>query len=243
MNSDQSIQSRIRTMLIGLIWLWFVAYTLWLAPLDQPETFPIVQKLVTFQATGVNAYLFAIFWLMGVWPMIFACLMFIDCREQGMPGFLYFIAANATGVLGLVPYLLIRDRNQTSDAPKSKWIKILEEHRTGFVLSLITICVLGYVWLVGDWQDFVEQWRTIPFVHLITLDFCLMTLFFPLTSLLDDDMARRGLKRSPIFWAIALVPLFGPLAYLCFRPTLLNEKPFMLPTQPRSLHSISENHQ
>ncbi|HIK14252.1 MAG TPA: hypothetical protein IGS53_02960 [Leptolyngbyaceae cyanobacterium M33_DOE_097] len=38
MNSNQSIQSRIRTTIIGLLWLWFVAYTLWLAPLDQPET-------------------------------------------------------------------------------------------------------------------------------------------------------------------------------------------------------------
>jgi len=237
MNSHQSIQSRIRTAIIGLIWLWFVAYTLWLAPLDQPETFPLVQKLVTFQATEVNPYLFAIFWLMGVWPMIYACLMFIDCREQRMPGLLYFIAANATGALGLVPYLLVRDRNQTSYVPKSKWIQILEEHRTGFILSLITIGVLGYAWLVGDWQNFVEQWRTIPFVHLITIDFCLMTLFFPLTPLLDDDMARRGLRNSAVFWAVALVPLFGPLTYLCFRPTLNQQKSFIEVIQQRSLRS------
>lgn len=48
-----------------------------------------------------------------------------------------------------------------------------------------------------------------------------MALLFPLTPLLDDDMARRGVQDRRVFWAVALVPLFGPLAYLCFRPQLI----------------------
>jgi hypothetical protein len=47
-----------------------------------------------------------------------------------------------------------------------------------------------------------------------------MCLIFPITSLFDDDVARRGIRDSRIFWAVALVPLFGPLLYLCFRPCL-----------------------
>lgn len=46
----------------------------------------------------------------------------------------------------------------------------------------------------------------------------LFGLLFP--TLLRDDMARRGLKDARLFWAVALLPLFGPLAYLCFRPSL-----------------------
>jgi hypothetical protein len=42
---------------------------------------------------------------------------------------------------------------------------------------------------------------------------------FPL--LLGDDMARRGWNNPQIFWLISLVPLFGPLIYLCVRPALL----------------------
>ncbi len=108
-------------MIISSIWLWFTAYILWL-PLDQPETFPIVQKLITFQVTQVNAYLFAIFWLMRVYPMICAGLMFVDYRQQKLPGWLYFIAANATGVIGLAPYLIVRDRNQNFHEQKTQWI-------------------------------------------------------------------------------------------------------------------------
>ncbi len=81
----------VRSIIIGAIWLWFTLYILWLAPLDQPETFPIVQKLLTFQITKVNAYLMAIFWLMGVWPMIYACLMFADARMQNFRP--YFISS------------------------------------------------------------------------------------------------------------------------------------------------------
>jgi hypothetical protein len=56
------------------------------------------------------------------------------------------------------------------------------------------------------------------FVHLISLDFCLMCIVFP--AVLGDDMARRRLRNSQIFWLVTLVPLFGALAYLCFRPSL-----------------------
>ena len=216
----QSIQHSGRKAVIGLIWLWFTAYILWLAPLDQPETFPIVQKLITLQGTKVNAYLFAIFWLMGVWPMIYAGLMVIDCRVQKLPGLLYFVAANATGIVGLAPYLILRDRNEAADETADGWLQLFESQGMGIVLSFIAISLIGYGLLLGDWQDFIEQWRTIPFVHLITLDFCLITLLFPLSSLLDDDLARRGLKHSPVFWVIVLLPLLGPLAYLCFRPPL-----------------------
>jgi hypothetical protein len=52
-----------------------------------------------------------------------------------------------------------------------------------------------------------------------------MCLIFPLTSLFDDDMARRGIHDSRIFWAVALIPLFGPLVYLCLRPLLPETSP------------------
>ncbi|WP_278751665.1 hypothetical protein [Fischerella thermalis] len=43
---------------------------------------------------------------------------------------------------------------------------------------------------------------------------------FPLTDLFDDDMARRAIKDTRIFWIVALLPLLGPLLYICLRPPL-----------------------
>lgn len=33
-------------------------------------------------------------------------------------------------------------------------------------------------------------------------------------------MAKRGINDRRIYWAVALIPLFGPLVYLCLRPPL-----------------------
>jgi hypothetical protein len=62
-----------------------------------------------------------------------------------------------------------------------------------------------------------------PFIHVMSLDFCMLCLLFP--ALLADDMARRGMQNSTAFWAVTLVPLFGPLAYLCARPPLPETNP------------------
>jgi hypothetical protein len=52
----------------------------------------------------------------------------------------------------------------------------------------------------------------------MTLAFCLFGLVFP--ALLGDDMARRGWRDPRKFGTVALLRLFGSLAYLCLRPPL-----------------------
>ncbi len=209
-----------RKIALLLIWVSFVAYTVFLAPLDQPDTWPLVQKLLTLQWTKVNAIIPAIFSLMGIWPMIYDCLMFADGRMQKFPAWPYFLGSNGTGVICLMPYLILRESNQEFHGVKDKWLRILDRRSTGVFLLLSTIGFLSYAVIAGDWRDYIQQFQTRHFVHLISLDFCLMSLIFPLTSLFDDDMARRCLNDSQIFWAVALIPLFGPLIYLCLRPPL-----------------------
>lgn len=221
----------VRKIALLFIWLGFVVYTLWLAPLDQPDTLPLVQKLLTLQYTKVNAVITAIFWLMGVWPMIYACLMFADGRMQKFRAWPYFIGSNGTGVICLMPYLILRESNQEFYGKKDKWLRILDRRLTGFVLLFSTMGLLAYAVIAGDWGDYVQQFQTRHFVHLISLDFCLMSLIFPLTSLFDDDMARRDLNDSQIFWVVALIPLFGPLVYLCTRPHLPETSPKKVETR------------
>jgi len=209
-----------RKLLLWLIWVVFTGYTVWLAPLDRPDTWPLVQRLLTFKFTEVNAILMAIFWLMGVWPMIYACLMFADGKMQDFRVWPYFIGSNGIGVICLIPYLILRKSNQKFTTQKDNLLKILDSRLTSLALLLITIVLVGYAIIAGNWGDYVELFKSTEFVHLISIDFCLMCLIFTLTSLFDDDLDRRGINDWRIFWAVALVPLFGPLAYLCLRPTL-----------------------
>ena len=47
-----------------------------------------------------------------------------------------------------------------------------------------------------------------------------MCLIFPISSLFDDDMARRRVKDIRVFWVVALFTLFGSSVYLCLRLSL-----------------------
>jgi hypothetical protein len=210
----------VRKIVLLLIWLGFVTYTILIAPVDQADTWSLGWKLLTLQWGELNAIIPAIFCLMGVWPMIYACLMFADGRMQNFRAWPYFIGSNFTGVICLLPYLIFRKSNQAFYGIKDKWLSILEQRTTGVSLLVATIALLSYAVLAGNWEDYTQQFLHRPFVHLISLDFSLMCLIFPITSLFDDDMARRGIKDRRIFWVVALFPLFGPLLYLCLRPSL-----------------------
>jgi hypothetical protein len=53
------------------------------------------------------------------------------------------------------------------------------------------------------------------------LDFCMLCVLFPF--LLKDDMTRRGLTNSTLFWTISLIPFFGALTYLVLRPPTIEQ--------------------
>lgn len=207
-----------RRIVLWLVWVAFIAYTLLLAPLEEPGTLTLIEKLVKLQWADINPYVVTLFSLMGVWPLVYACLMFIDSRMQDISAWPSFLASNGSGVIGMIPYLIVREPSQEFSGQKDIWLKLLDSRITGVILSLTTAGLLAYAMLAGDWGDFVHQWHTSRFIYLMSLDFCMLYLVFP--SLLGDDMARRGLQDSRIFWSVALVPLIGPLAYLSLRPPL-----------------------
>lgn len=70
----------------------------------------------------------------------------------------------------------------------------------------------------GNWEDFIQQWQTSRFIHVMSLDFLLLSILFPV--LLTDDRARRGMEKSVILEWISLIPLFGALFYLTTRVPL-----------------------
>jgi hypothetical protein len=209
-----------RKIILLFIWISFTAYTLWLAPLDRPYTWFVAQKLLTLQWQELNAVIPALFWLMGIWSMIYGCMMLADGRSQKFRAWTYFVGSNFTGVMCLLPYLIFRQPNHTFAGKKDQVLQIFDQRSTGVVLLITTVILLAYGIGLGDWSDYLTQFHTQAFVHLISLDFCTMALILPITSLVEDDMARRGLKQPAIAWAVMLVPLFGALVYLCLRPPL-----------------------
>jgi len=205
-------------ILLGLLWLGFIAYAFLAAPPNQPDTFPLIQNLATGNWEGINPIIVALFNLLGIWPVIYSCLLFSDGRGQTVPAWPFALLSFGSGAFGLLPYLALREPQTQFSGSKNGLLTLLDSRWLGVVLTLGTASLVAYGLIGGDWGDFLRQWQTSRFIHVMGLDFCLLALLFP--TLLGDDMARRGFDNRGIFWLVALVPLFGPLVYLCLRPPL-----------------------
>lgn len=222
----------IRKITLWLIWVGFITYILLLAPpFHLSETLTLLKNLLTGQWTKIDAIILSLFSLIGVWIQIYSCLLFIDGRMQKIPFWPFALASLGAGVIGLIPYLALREETQEFSGQKDGFLKLLDSRSTGVVLMLFTLGLLAYGLLAGNWGDFWQQFQGDRFINGMSLAFCLFCLLFP--TVLGDDMARRGfLSNSQLFWVIALVPLLGSLAYLCWRSPLQNSAEV---TQPQSI--------
>ncbi|MCU0526699.1 MAG: DUF2834 domain-containing protein [Elainella sp. Prado103] len=211
-------------ILFGSLWIGLVIYAFLLAPANQPDTFDLIQRLSTGQWAGINPLVIALFNLMGVFPMIYSCLLFLDGRNQNLPAWPFAAGSFGVGAFALLPYLALRRPNPAFTGQKNWFLKGLDSRWTGAILLMSTLALLGFG-LRGDWANFVQQWQTDRFIHVMSLDFGLLCLLFP--SLLGDDMARRGWNDRRAFWLFSLVPLLGAVVYLTVRPPI--GKPFATP--------------
>ncbi|MBW4519227.1 MAG: DUF2834 domain-containing protein [Scytolyngbya sp. HA4215-MV1] len=208
----------IRKIALWLLWLCFTVYAFFLAPANQPNTFELIKNLSIRQWQGINPLVIALFYIMGVLPMMYGSLLLIDGRGQKLPAWLFVIAAFGVGAFAVVPYLALRDDNPTFSGTKNPLLNVLDARWTGSLLLLSALGLIFYGLTQGNWADFVQQWQHDRFIHVMSLDFCLLSLLFP--TLLGDDMARRGIDDRRIFWAVTLIPLLGTACYLALRPPL-----------------------
>jgi hypothetical protein len=210
----------VKKVLFWGIWMGLIIYAFGFAPPNQPNTFQLIQRLSTGDWDGINPLIIALFNLMGIWPLIYSCVLFADGRLQPLPAWLFVLTSFGVGAFALLPYLGLRQPNPEFSGVKNRLIQVLDSSITGIILTLIAIALTSYGLLGGNWNDFITQWQTDRFIHVMSLDFCLLSFLFP--TLLRDDMAKRNMKSDRLFWGVTLIPLFGPLFYLCIRSPLIS---------------------
>ncbi|ESA37076.1 hypothetical protein N836_04510 [Leptolyngbya sp. Heron Island J] len=211
---------RWQSFALGALWLGFVIYAVLLSPPSQPDTLNVILHLSTGQWAQLNPMVVVLFNLMGVWPVVYASLAIADGRDQRVLAWPFVVGSFGVGAFALMPYLVLR--KPTCDLPyratETVLLKGLEHRLVGVGVAIATLLLIIYGFAQGDWyetwQDFLHQFATSQFIHVMSLDFCLLTLLTP--SLLWDDIARRNL--SPGWRAVSLVPLLGAAVYLALRP-------------------------
>ena len=210
-----------RKIVFGLIWVSFISYAFFFAPNASPDTLDLIIDLSTGNLQDINPLVVSLFNLMGILPATYACLLLFDGRSQKIPAGIFVIGSFGLGAFALLPYLALRESSTVWEGEKNRLLKVLESPITGIVLTFGAIALLSSGIIYGDWKDFVFQWQTNQFIHVMSLDFCLLSLLFP--TLVKDDSLRRGIKKPEIFWIISFIPLFGALIYLCLRSPLSQE--------------------
>lgn len=206
-----------------LLWLTFVSYAFLFAPnaQDPSETIALIQHLSTSQWDGINPLIVALFNLMGIWPMVYGAVLFADGCSQKIPAWPFAAGSFAFGAFALVPYLALRESAPVPPEALNRTLKFWDSRWLGIVLMGGAIALSLYGLTQGNWPDFIQQWQSSRFIHVMSLDFCLLSLLFP--TLMVDDLARRNMDLR--WWVIGVIPLLGPLAYLVLRSPLQSERP------------------
>lgn len=210
-----------RKIIFGSIWLGFLLYAIFFAPPDQPDTLELIKNLSAGNWTNINSLIVALFNLMGIWPIIYTCILLADGRGQKIRAGIFVALSYAVGAFAILPYLALRQANREFIGEKNLLIKIFDSRLLGIFLTLASGFLVFWGIKNGDWGNFVQQWQTSKFIHVMSLDFCMLSLLFP--TLVGDDMARRGMNNQWLFF-ITCIPLFGPLIYLCGRSPLLTSQ-------------------
>jgi hypothetical protein len=206
-------------IIFGALWLGFTIYAFGFAPPDRSDTLQLIIDLSTGKWAGINPLVIALFNLMGILPMVYACLMLIDGKTQKIPAGLFSAAAFGVGAFAILPYLALRwSPPPAGQIARRGMIKLVDSRWLGVALTLGAIGLLSYGIMQGNWGDFVIQWQTNRFIHVMSLDFCLLTLLLPV--LISDDIDRRNFTNPQAIKILSLIPLFGGLIYLCIRPNL-----------------------
>lgn len=201
-------------MVFWLIWLFFTGYAFLLAPPDSPETLQLIINLSTGQWTGINPLIIALFNLMGLWPMIYAAVMLFDGSDQKFPPGFFNAASFAVGAFAILPYLGLRQPNKTVIVTATPLLKFLDNRWLVVAIGIGSIGLLSYGCIQGNWSNFVHSWQTQRFIHVMTLDFLMLSALFPV--LVKDDLRRRG--GQSWLWGLSFIPLLGAIAYLYLRP-------------------------
>lgn len=197
----------IKALLLG-VWLLFINYSLFLAPVEGPDDY--FMQLITFQS--LDPLLVAVFSLLGVYPLVFAILL-LENDKSSIPAWPFSLGAFFLGAFSLLPYFAFHNdfeqikRNRTS----KKLYSLLRKPSLILILGGITIALFLYGTLLGNVGEYAHAFQTSRFVHVMTIDFVVLT-FLSILGIYHHSLFKNP-RLSRLCW-LGSIPILGALFYL-----------------------------
>ncbi|MFX3649264.1 MAG: hypothetical protein ACE3K2_07575 [Paenibacillus sp.] len=206
--------------ILGLVWIAFIAYALLLAPGQSPGSDPIFKELITMQSQ--EPWLLTVFSWLGIFPAVYACMLLrtsVKGRGGRVPAWPFVLLSFGLGAFALLPYYAWSSSAYGSSGYASLHFgrhrdsgigRVAAHKLTHVVLLLLTLGAAFYAMTQGDPDVYMDAFRQSSFVHIMTIDFVLLTLLSMLAIYRDAKASRRSSA-----WALAgIIPIVGPLIYL-----------------------------
>lgn len=206
--------------ILALIWVAFIAYA-WFWVSGQPlGSDPVFEELVTLQSK--EPWLLTVFSWLGIYPAIFACLLLRSSgkgRGSHVPAWPFVLLSFGLGAFALLPYFAWSSQTHRGSGyehlsfgnqRESGIGRVAANKLTHVILLLLTLGTGYYAVTQGHPDVYMEAFMDSSFVHIMTIDFVILTLLSVIVLFRDASDSRRSRG-----WAVAgVIPLIGPLIYL-----------------------------
>ncbi|XP_078171300.1 uncharacterized protein LOC144565421 [Carex rostrata] len=225
-------------LLLGL-WAGLMYYVFQLAPNQTPyRDRYFLEKLLKLRGDdgfAMNEVLVALWYIMGLWPLLYSMLLLPTGRSSRskVPVWPFLVFSFFGGAYALIPYFVLwkPPPPPIEEEEISKWpLNILESRITAAIALGAGLGLIGYAALAGGdaWKEFFQYFKESKFIHAMTIDFTLLSTFAPFW-VYNDVTARGWTSKGSWLVPVALIPFVGPSLYILLRPSLSS-----LPTRSTS---------
>lgn len=188
-----------------------------------------VEKLVGLRSNDgfvINTILFCEFYIMGLWPVVYSCLLLPSARNKkgGVPAWPFLVPSFAVGAFSLLPYFGLWQPpppKVTNEELKKFPLNVLENKLVAYGALLSGVGLAVTVALAGaeQWTEMLQFVRESKFIHVMSVDFLTLSTLAPFW-VYNDMATRRWLDKGAWLLPLTLVPYLGPALYLVLRPPL-----------------------
>ncbi|XVF21173.1 hypothetical protein REPUB_Repub12eG0067900 [Reevesia pubescens] len=218
------------SILLFVLWAALLYYVFNLAPNQTPSRdIYFFKKLLNLKGDdgfSMNEVLVSQWYIMGLWPLVYSMLLLPAGRssKNSIPTWPFLVLSFFGGAYALLPYFVLWSPPPppVEENEVKKWpLNFLESKLTAGISLAAGIGLIIYAGLADAnvWREFYQYFRESKFIHIMSLDFTLLSAFAPFW-VYNDMTARKWYDKG--FWLLplSLVPLLGPALYLVLRPAL-----------------------
>ncbi|MCD9640778.1 hypothetical protein HAX54_026307 [Datura stramonium] len=227
-NGDQ--WDRTSSFVLFGLWSGLMYYVFFLAPNQTPLTdMYFLKKLLNLKGDDgfqMNEVLVGLWYIMGLWPLVYSMLLLPTARSSkgSIPVWPFLVLSCFGGAYALIPYFALwkPPAPPVEEAELQRWpLNLFESKLTAGVTMAAGLGIIFYAGLSnGDvWKEFYQYFRESRFIHVMSIDFSLLSAFAPFW-IYNDMTARKWYDKGSWLLPLSVIPFLGPALYLLLRPSV-----------------------